>query len=116
MIVLKAVDWHELGLQLGLECSKLDEIDDQYAKIPRKRSTMLGSWLDNEEEPTWGKIVTALERLGGHNAVIKTIKSEFMKTPLSPDSSSSKGRSDDLVCVCVCLCVLMSIQLLSGLL
>ena len=80
MLVLKTVDWYNLGIQIGIDKAKLDEIDDQYSQkqIDRKRSDMLGYWLDNEEEPTWGKIINALERLGDYNGVIRTIKSKAL--------------------------------------
>ena len=94
VLVLKAVDWHSLGIQLDIEKSKLDEIDDQFSlkQIDRKRADMFGYWLDNEEYPTWEMIVKALEKMGGCNRAIRTIRSEYLNAT-KPDSSIQSASS-----------------------
>ena len=80
VIVLKTVDWYSLGIQLGIDKAKLDEIDQQFTQkqIDRKRSDMLGYWLSNEKNPTWEMIIKALERLGNYSGVTRTIKSKAL--------------------------------------
>ena len=62
--VLKAitsvVDWHSLGLELGLEKYQLDIIDhDNRGKVEDCKKTMISLWLDTDKA-SWQCLVGAL--------------------------------------------------------
>ena len=44
---------------------------------------MLEYWKDKEEDPSWEKIVKALQRIGGHRNIIAEIRSKYMSHDLS---------------------------------
>ena len=78
---LKGVDFHALGVQLEVPGHALTDIDRNYHDVGRKLSEMLQYWLANDGCCSWKKIVRALERVGGHGKIIKTIKSEYLNEP-----------------------------------
>ena len=73
---LKGVDWNELGIQLGVPKHTLRNIDRDNPTEARKLSEVVQYWLSNSE-PSWEMIITALERIGGHGDIIKSINSNY---------------------------------------
>ena len=74
--VLKGVDWNELGIHLGVPEYALRSIDRENPSEARKLSKVVQYWLSNGE-PSWEVIITALERIGGHGDIIKSINSNY---------------------------------------
>ena len=61
---LKDVDWYILGRHLELSQSELREIELNHPNnIGRMRIAMFDRWLRKEEDPSWEKIIAALEEM-----------------------------------------------------
>ena len=60
---LKNVDWDTLGTYLGLSQSEIRDIERDHQKTERRRSEMFDMWLRKEENPSWVKIIAALENM-----------------------------------------------------
>ena len=69
------VNWHQLGLNLGLLKQELDKIQQDYQETDRQRLEMLGKWLQCISTPNSvrRKIVSALEQMG-ENRVAQSIR------------------------------------------
>ena len=58
--IISVVDWHSLGLELGLEKYQLDIIDhDNRGKVEDCKKTMISLWLDTDKA-SWQCLVRAL--------------------------------------------------------
>ena len=51
---------YELGLQLGVPESDLDDIEDDYRYVADRRRETLRKWERIDERPSWAKLVRAL--------------------------------------------------------
>ena len=89
MVALHGVDWHQLGTQLGVPQEELERIDEECHNVSRKLNKMLDYWLKNNEEPSWEKIVKALERIGHHGNLVTDLRCKYCSTPLKTPTSSS---------------------------
>ncbi len=58
--LLSGIDWHELGLQLGISISQLKAIEEDYRRSGRRMSEMLFAWVKGTERPTVGQLEAAL--------------------------------------------------------
>ena len=58
------VDWFHLGLYLGVPDNELLSIE-QYRRghVQQCRTDMLSWWLQRGAQPTWTRVVRALERI-----------------------------------------------------
>ena len=77
VIVLRAVDWHKLGIQLDVPDYILTNIDVDYHHNSRKLSEVLKYWKRNNKA-SWKKVVEALERIGDYGNTIAEIRSKYM--------------------------------------
>ena len=77
VIELRAVNWHELGVQLQVPLSKLEKIDEDYRLSERKLSEVLGYWLRNDRSPSWDKICEALQRIGGFGRLVRELRMKY---------------------------------------
>ena len=85
---LKEVDWNQLGIQLNVPRHILKNIDrENPGNESRKLSEVLQYWIDNEPEPSWEKIIQALQRIGRHKNIITSIQSKYCI--ISPQSQGS---------------------------
>ena len=59
-------NWFDLGEQLEMEFSVLEEIEISEAihGISRQRSKMVNTWLKSDPAASWSKLCGALERVG----------------------------------------------------
>ena len=91
MVVLREVDWYQLGIQLEVPIHILKRIKRQNIRDELAMLTeMLEYWKDNKEDSSWEKIVKALQRIGGHRSIITKIRSKYMSHEFS---SSAELRS-----------------------
>ena len=60
---LKNVDWDILGTYLGLSQSEIRDIERDHLNTGRRRIVMLDKWVSKEENPSWVKIIVALEKM-----------------------------------------------------
>ena len=67
------LDWHTLGIKLGLPDHKLREIEINYSVhgLDRQRHEMISSWLNYDTEASWDKLASALKEMGMHVAANK---------------------------------------------
>jgi hypothetical protein len=71
---LQEVDWNQLGIQLDVPRHILKNFDRDYPHdSSRKLSEVLQYWINNEPEPSWEKILQALQRIGGHRNIITNV-------------------------------------------
>ena len=76
-VVLNGVDWYELGIHLHVPQDKLDAIQQEHTNIRRKLVQVL-SYLLNNGEMSWEKIIEALKKIGCHAKIIIIIESKYI--------------------------------------
>ena len=72
------VDWHKLGLNLGLPKHELDKIECDYQGNDRQRLEMLDKWLRRVPNAAWEDVVSALEQMG-ENRLAETIHQKSIR-------------------------------------
>ena len=77
------VDWHGLGLVLGIPFHKLQMIESDLSVVPvgrtlRLLSCVLVEWMQNHQEATWSALVYALSSIGKRPAA-RRIAHEYGK-------------------------------------
>ena len=77
VVELKSVDWHELGIQLGVPIDRLDKIDEDYKDCDRKLSEVLKYWLNNDINPSWNTICGALQKIGRFHRIVVGIRIKY---------------------------------------
>ena len=67
------VDWHSLGVKLGLEDHELSTIDNDFHGKGNERCKheMLSQWLRNAKLLTWKAVADALQQMGEHAVAFK---------------------------------------------
>ena len=67
------VNWHLLGVKLGLEDHELRTIDQDFRGdgSERCKHEMVGHWLRNAKCPTWKAVADALCLMGEHTVALK---------------------------------------------
>ena len=72
-IITEVLDWHTLGIKVGIPYHLLGEIQIKYSAygIGRQRQEMITTWLDYDPEASWDKLANALEEMGKHVAATK---------------------------------------------
>ena len=92
VVVLRGVDWHQLGTQLPVPREKLNKIDEECHDTPRKLNETLAYWLKNDK-PSWEKVIEALERIGDHRNLVIELRSKYCRVPLNSLTSSVAAMS-----------------------
>ena len=65
LILIKVNEWYELGLQLGVEDAKLEEIERKNpGNLNACRRNMFRAWLRITPNPSYQQLVEALETVG----------------------------------------------------
>lgn len=59
------VNWHKLGLVLGIRKAKLDTIRLDFDRFgqTRQKEEMIDLWLRSDSQASWDKLCTALENV-----------------------------------------------------
>ena len=67
------MNWHLLGVKLGLEDHKLRTIDHDFRGdgVDRCKHEMLSHWLRNAKHPSWKIVADALRLMGEHKVALK---------------------------------------------
>ena len=66
---------YKLGIQLNIDSSKLDEIEkNHHGNIDRQKTEVIKYWLRNSPYASWTTLANAVERMGGHANLVKTLK------------------------------------------
>ena len=64
---LKDVEWDTLGTYLGLSQGEIKEIERDHQNTARRRIVMFEKWLSKEENPSWEKMIAALDDMSENN-------------------------------------------------
>ena len=65
LVLLKVTEWYELGLQLGIEDAKLEEIEkNNQGDLRACRRNMFRAWLKITPSPSYHQLVEALRVVG----------------------------------------------------
>ena len=65
LVLIKVTDWYELGLQLGVEDTKLEEIEmDNRGDLKACRRNMFRAWLKVTPSPSYKQLAEALMAVG----------------------------------------------------
>ena len=72
-MLTEVLDWHTLGIELGLPVCKLEAIRIDYNTygIARQKQEMITTWLEYDTEASWDKLANALKEMGKHVAATK---------------------------------------------
>ena len=82
------MNWHLLGVKLGLEDHELSAIEQNY-RGDRCKSEMLSRWLRSAKlPPTWKAVVDALQQMG-EQAIASKIRAEYCSS--STESADTAG-------------------------
>ena len=68
--------WYSLGTELEIDDGKLDELEEKYSDPHRRMIKAFGVWLEEEENPTYRKLLQALSNIGKRD-VAKSICTEI---------------------------------------
>ena len=71
------VNWHQLGLNLGLPKHELDKIERDYQENDRQRLEMSYKWLRRTPNATWEDVVSAVQQMG-ENRVAENICQKYI--------------------------------------
>ena len=80
--IADVVEWHRLGLMLGVYCPTLDKIREEERRVNEARKRMLQKWLEGVDKvkdkggPAWTQLIGALRKLGD-NALADRLQSKF---------------------------------------
>ena len=90
------VNWHSLGVKLGLEDHELSTIEQNYRGDGNERCKheMLSRWLRSDKLSTWKAVVDALQRMG-EQAVASRIRAKYC---------CSSTATTDTAGTCVLIC------------
>ena len=70
-------DWYTLGIQLDVPDSKLDQIEQDYTTVRRRRTEMIKWWLKNSCSASWEQLATALEKMREHGVLVAKIRETY---------------------------------------
>ena len=83
----EVIDWFYLGMCLDVPLPTLLTIKKDLRNTDECRTRMLEAWMNQEEEPTWSKIVAALREMK-KTALAEQIASKFGGSVLKSSLSS----------------------------
>ena len=76
---LKTVtDWHQLGINLGLETYELERIEKDYQGNERRKLQMLERWLQRSPTTPWEDLASSLQKMG-QNRVAEGIRQKYIE-------------------------------------
>ena len=89
LAVRDVVNWHDLGLHLGLPEPILASIATHH-DIEGHLRMMLSKWLQFDPEASWEKLTTALGKLG-QNAIATSVRTQFMSVTVSTEQENKRS-------------------------
>ena len=72
-ILTEVLDWHTLGIKVGIPHHLLGEIQINYSAygVGRQRQEMITKWLEYDTKASWDKLANALKEMGKHVVAAK---------------------------------------------
>ena len=67
-------EWYNLGIHLDIKKEMLNNIEADYHGVQRCLSEVISFWQQNEDKPSWKKLADAVEKVGGHKNVVRSIR------------------------------------------
>ena len=91
LVALKEVTKpYQLGIQLGVDSSELDEIEKMYPRdIDRQKTEVIKYWLCNSPDASWTTLANAMERMGGHAKLVVVLRDEEQTSETTKSSEES---------------------------
>ena len=77
-----------LGTHLGVKLEDLKQIEGDYPRNARRFTETIGFWQNNNPNPSWSTLANAVERVGGHDGLLKKVRA-------CAGSSNFTGNHDD---------------------
>ena len=79
------MDWHSLGVKLGMEDHELTTIGKNFSgDNERCKHEMLSRWLRSVRFPTWKTVVDALHLIGERAVASKIREKYYSSSPTPP--------------------------------
>jgi len=70
----EVVNWHSLGIQLGVKCEVLKKIEREYSgNDERCKTEAVAFWLQNTQECTWDRLIEAICGMEGHANLVERL-------------------------------------------
>ena len=92
---LKNVEWDTLGTYLGLSQSEIRDIEHDHQNTGRRRIVMLDLWVRKEENPSWVKIIAALEKMS-ETRLASQLRKKYQQQPSDENRPMTVLTSEDL--------------------
>jgi hypothetical protein len=88
---------YQLGIQLKLGPSHLDTIERNHPRdIDRQKTEVVKYWLRNSPDASWTTLANAVERMGGHAKLVKTLRGKEQSINMA-DTTKLHGE-EELIC------------------
>ena len=78
----EVAEWYTLGAFLGLTENEIKEIEQDHDGTARRRMAMLNKWFKKETNPSWLKIISALERMS-EMSLANQLREKYTCQPVS---------------------------------
>ena len=69
LILVKILNWQEVGIQLGIDDHEIKKIDLDYKKVDECKREMFRTWLRTSIDPNYSDLIKALKAAGEMKAV-----------------------------------------------
>ena len=92
---LKDVEWDTLGTYLGLSQGEIKEIERDHQNTARRRIVMFEKWLSKEENPSWEKMIAALDDMSENNLGSQLRKKYVYQQQPRDESQTDSPMADD---------------------
>ena len=81
---------YQLGIQLKIDLAELDKIEGNHPRdIDRQKTEVVKYWLRNSPDALWTTLANAVERMGGHARLAKTLREK--EQSIMGDIASPQG-------------------------
>ena len=71
-------NWHQLGINLGLQTCELNKIEHDYQGNERRKQKMLDLWLRRTPNAAWSDVACGLQQMG-ENRVAESIRQKYIR-------------------------------------
>ena len=68
LVLIELVNWHDVGLQLGVKEYELKKIEHDYRCHDDQKREMFSTWLKSVNSPNYHDLIEALEKVGERKA------------------------------------------------